>query len=255
MKIYVIDGKPYTMEVAPDMDFVCGQCDIADLNREDGACKNRDLLGKCTRLGYDKYFKEYKGAILENMEVVDLMGDKKVYKRMAKGFTRRDVLRELILEMKTKYGVDIVRKCDSVEQCKGVIAEIVERHAMDRVARTKDMLQGKMNYLGNLRTTQAKQISDLSTECKRRLYDNKELEKKLAETEKSRIQWKTTAEDNAKEWRKLKGEYKTLKDTYDLNRELDSDDIEALSTEIRELKAMSILDFVILKIRGLFNRG
>jgi len=243
------------MEVATNMDFVCSKCDIADLNREDGACKNKDLLERCSNCGYDKYFKEYKGMITEDMEVIDFMGDKKVYKRMAKGFTRRDVLRELILEMKTKYGVNIVRKCDSVEQCKSVIAEIVERHAIDRVAEAKDMIQEKMNYLSNLRATQDKQISDLIIECKKRCYDNKELEKKLAETEKSRIQWKTVAEDNGKGYRKLKEEYDTLRASYDLNLKLDSDDIEALNKEIRELKAMSILDFVILKIRGLFNRG
>lgn len=202
MKLYSINGKIYEMcSGINEIVSVCSKCELYNTNKKRRYCPSEILLEKCNRLGYDKYFKEVKNIDLKNYEVVVLMENKNKnkYTKMKKGFTRRDVLRELILELKSKLGVDIVRKCDSVDQCKEVIDEIIKIACNCELSSAKDLIARK--------DTALKVVEDV----KRNLYNQlnnadgqiSALREQIKEIEKSRDGWAKLAGDNEIELQKL----------------------------------------------------
>lgn len=202
MKLYSINGKIYEMcSSRNEIGSVCSKCELYNTNKKRRYCPSEILLEKCNRLGYDKYFKEVKNIDLKNYEVVVLMENKNKnkYTKMKKGFTRRDVLRELILELKSKLGVDIVRKCDSVDQCKEVIDEIIKiacncelSSAKDLIARKDTALKVQEDVRGNL----YKQLNGKDGQISA-------LREQIKEIEKSRDGWAKLAGDNEIELQKL----------------------------------------------------
>lgn len=259
MKLYSINGKIYEMcSGINEIVSVCSKCELYNTNKKRRYCPSEILLEKCNRLGYDKYFKEVKNIDLKNYEVVVLMENKNKnkYTKMKKGFTRRDVLRELILELKSKLGVDIVRKCDSVDQCKEVIDEIIKiacncelRSAKDLIARkdtalkvVEDVKRNLYNQLNNadgqisaLRE-QIKEIEKSRDGWAKLAGDNEielqKLEIKNRELEKDAKKWENVAYDNAKAYSEKKSEYDELRVKYNLEISTNKEERKILKEKI-----------------------
>lgn len=202
MKLYSINGKIYEMcSGINEIVSVCSKCELYNTNKKRRYCPSEILLEKCNRLGYDKYFKEVKNIDLKNYEVVVLMENKNKnkYTKMKKGFTRRDVLRELILELKSKLGVDIVRKCDSVDQCKEVIDEIIKIACNCELSSAKDLIARKdtaLKVAGDVRRNLYNKLNNADGQISA-------LREQIKEIEKSRDGWAKLAGDNEIELQKL----------------------------------------------------
>lgn len=200
MKLYSINGKIYEMcSSRNEVGSVCYKCELYNTNKKRRYCPSERLLRKCNKLGYDKYFKEVKNIDLKNYEVVVLMENKNKYTKMKKGFTRRDVLRELILELKSKLGVDIVRKCDSVDQCKEVIDEIIKIACNCELSSAKDLIARKdtaLKVAGDVRRNLYNKLNNVDGQISA-------LREQIKEIEKSRDGWAKLAGDNEIELQKL----------------------------------------------------
>lgn len=260
MKLYSINGKIYEMcSSRNEIGSVCWKCEFHNTNKKRRYCPSEILLRKCNKLGYDKYFKEVNNVDLKNYEVVVIMEKKDKYTKMKKGFTRRDVLRELILELKSKLGVDRVRKCDSVDQCKEVIDEIIKIACNCELSSAKDLIARKDTALKvqeDVRRNLYKQLNGKDGQVKALREQIKEIEKsrdgwaKLAgdneielqkletknkELEKDAKEWEKIATDNAKAYREKQSEYDELRAKYQLEISTNKEERKILKETIDRL--------------------
>lgn len=278
MKLYKIKGKIYEVR-KKDSDInvsACEECVLYETGIRRN-CPSVDILYECTRLGWNVFFVEYNG-IVDKQEVIELISEKKVYSRMHKGFTRRDVLRELILEMKEKYGVDIVRKCNSVDQCKSVIEEIIRitcnnelNSAKDLVAKKEKELDDVKNELNKTLATNKRMngiINSRDSELFKLINKHDTLKKELDTTEKSRIEWVKTAKDNVKlyndkvtEIEKLKSEYDELRVRYQFDLSTCKEELRRFKADnkllrmwLREAEDRGVRSLIVFKAKRLFNK-
>lgn len=258
MKLYKINGKIYEMKRKSSGVSACGECVLYKTGKR-RYCPSENLLDKCNRLGWNTFFIEYNGVI-DKQEVIELIKERKVYGRMHKGFTRRDVLRELILEMKEKYGVDIVKKCDSVEQCKNVIDEIIRITCNNESSSDKDLVAKKEKELDDIKNelnkilATNKRMSGIINSRDSELFKLKNkhdvLKKELDTTEKSRIEWVGIAKHNDKLYtdefikaQLLEEELKKFKS-----------DNEILGMWLREAEDRGVISLIVFKAKRLFNK-
>ena len=184
------------------------------------------------------------------------MENKNKYTKMKKGFTRRDVLRELILELKSKLGVDIIRKCDSVDQCKEVIDEIIKIACNCELSSAKDLIARKdtaLKVAGDVRRNLYNKLNNADGQISALREQIKEIEKsrdgwaKLAgdneielqkleiknrELEKDAKEWEKIATDNAKAYREKQSEYDELRAKYQLEISTNKEERKILKEKI-----------------------
>lgn len=283
MKLYRIKDKVYTIEANKNFSkSPCNNCEVRKhikrnrRNDDKGYCPEYELSGKCAGIiGFNNYFVLYKDEIKNTDEVVEIMENKKKYPRMTKGFTRRDVLRTLILGMKEHYGVDIVRKADSVEQCNEVIKEIIEIHVKNRLVphleekkhldEVNELLNDNLSKANSKLLNKDAHIEQLNNGMDSLKEKIEELEEQLKQTELSRNEWLRLEKNLDNNLKKLEIDLKYQKDVKNIlkneNEKLKTElkkwqgDNELLGMWLREWEDKTVFEFIKEKVKRFFKRG
>lgn len=246
MKLYKIGDKVYEAKRKSINRTPCNSCSLYKTGVRQ-YCPSEELLHKCSRLGWNVYFVEYKGNV-EDMEVIELINEKielkPVYKRIKKGFTRRDVLRELILELKEKLGVDIVRTCDSVDQCKAVIDEIIKIACNCELSSAKDLIAIKDKTIKEIE----KSFDDV-------MQINKDLNRGIVRKDTALKVQEDVRQNLYKQLNEKDEEIEKLKSEYDELRAIYQGDLSSYKEEVKNLdEDRSVLGLIAFKFKRFINK-